>query len=171
MIIDPQNDFCTPQGSLFVDGAVEDMQRLATFIKNKSEELAEIVISLDWHQPFAIFHPSFWTDENGNNPTPYTQITSSDVKTKKWTPKISPVTVETYLQELEESGEYLHLIWPEHCIAGTQGAAVCSTIETAVREWANTGKTYKTILKGTNKFAEFFGVFKAQVSIPGMPVS
>jgi len=30
LIIDPQNDFSNPQGSLFVPGADDDMKRLAT---------------------------------------------------------------------------------------------------------------------------------------------
>mgnify|MGYP000591819852 FL=1 len=29
VIVDPQNDFCDPKGSLFVDGAVDDVRRLA----------------------------------------------------------------------------------------------------------------------------------------------
>lgn len=32
LIIDPQNDFCSPDGSLYVHGAEQDMQRLADFI-------------------------------------------------------------------------------------------------------------------------------------------
>lgn len=32
LIIDAQYDFCNPNGSLFVPGAVEDNKRLANFI-------------------------------------------------------------------------------------------------------------------------------------------
>jgi len=38
VIIDPQKDFCDPNGSLFVPGAAEDMKRLASLVgrlKNK----------------------------------------------------------------------------------------------------------------------------------------
>ena len=33
LIIDPQVDFCSPQGRLFVPGAAEDMQRLAAMVR------------------------------------------------------------------------------------------------------------------------------------------
>ena len=32
LIIDPQNDFCDPNGALFVPGADEDMKRLASMV-------------------------------------------------------------------------------------------------------------------------------------------
>lgn len=169
LIIDPQCDFTQPTGSLFVNGAVEDMQRIAAFINKKSEELDEIVVSLDWHQPFSIFHPSFWKDSKDNSPAAFTLITLKDVKEGKWLPKVAPVTVESYLQELESSGQFAHVVWPEHCIAGTQGAAIDPVIADAIKNWSRTGKEFHTILKGTSIFAENFGVFKAQVTIPGIP--
>ena len=39
LIIDAQNDFCDPSGSLFVEGAVEDNQRLSKWINDNKKEL------------------------------------------------------------------------------------------------------------------------------------
>ena len=49
LIIDPQNDFCDPKGSLFVPGADGDMTRLATMIDRISPKLADIHVTLDSH--------------------------------------------------------------------------------------------------------------------------
>ncbi|MCK9575510.1 MAG: nicotinamidase [Candidatus Pacearchaeota archaeon] len=169
IVIDPQKDFCSPTGSLFVNGAPEDITRISNFIKKNTETIDNIIVSLDWHQPFSIFHPSFWTDENGNQPAVFTAITLADVKAGKYVPAIAPVTVETYLEELEQSGEYLHLIWPEHCIAGSDGASIVPELQEAINEWSRTGKEYTTVLKGKHILTEFFGIFKAQVALPGVP--
>ena len=40
LIIDPQNDFCNPNGTLFVSGAEEDCERLAEFIDNNSSKIS-----------------------------------------------------------------------------------------------------------------------------------
>lgn len=41
-IIDPQNDFCAPEGALFVPGASADMERLAQMIRIHKEKLDHI---------------------------------------------------------------------------------------------------------------------------------
>ena len=37
VIVDPQNDFCRERGSLYVDGAKTDMERLSAHIEKNGE--------------------------------------------------------------------------------------------------------------------------------------
>ena len=39
LVIDPQNDFCHPDGSLFVPGADDDVERLAAFVESLKRAL------------------------------------------------------------------------------------------------------------------------------------
>ena len=83
LIIDPQVDFCHPQGSLCVQGADQDMQNLTTFIQTHLDSISQIHVTLDSHQRLDIAHPLFWTNKQGNSPAPFTQITADDVKQGK----------------------------------------------------------------------------------------
>jgi len=44
-IIDPQVDFCSPDGALYVPGADKDMERLADFISKQSPMIDYYLIS------------------------------------------------------------------------------------------------------------------------------
>ncbi len=171
MIIDPQNDFCSPRGSLFVPGADEDNERLAHWILEKKAEIDQIIVTLDSHYIIDISHPKFWVDENGENPEPFTIIKSADILSGKYKPAYSTfnegVTL-TYLEKLEEQGEFEHCIWPEHCITGTWGSAVDTMIAGCLREWSVSGpdaRFVRYITKGSHPMTEHFGAFRAQVAI------
>ncbi len=60
LIIDPQNDFCSPEGALFVPGAVEDCERLVSFIGREKSSIDSIHVTLDSHPNYHIAHPIFW---------------------------------------------------------------------------------------------------------------
>lgn len=170
LIIDPQNDFCNPdkktgknKGSLYVPGADKDMKRLAKWIKNNSNKISYIAITMDWHQPMDIAHPFFWKDEQGEHPQPFTQITYEDANSGKYIPVFEKEKSIKYLKELEEQGEYPHLIWPPHCIAGSFGAVIYKPLMKEIEKWAAKGNLYDTILKGTYPYSEHFGAFRAQI--------
>ena len=57
LVIDPQVDFCDPNGSLFVKGADADMKRLATMVRENINLIERINITLDSHQYVHIAHP------------------------------------------------------------------------------------------------------------------
>jgi len=176
LIIDPQNSFCNPgdsngkgKGTLFVEGADKDMQRLANWILKHKNEIDFIAITIDSHQPNDIAHPSFWQDKDGNFPSPFTQITSQDVESGKWTPRFDPKRCLEYLKALENQGEYPHLIWPPHCLIGSEGSAIYQPLMDAIVEWTVKGKFYTTVTKGTYPFSEHFGAFQAQIPDPNRP--
>lgn len=163
LIIDPQNDFCHIDGALFVPEAPADMKRLAHFISVNSRAIDKVVLTLDSHQIYDISHPCFWHDSNGNSPSPFTAISLDDLKSRKWESKYDSGKVLKYIQKLEETDEYTHTIWPEHCIVGTWGASLVKDIENAIRKWAQSGKMFLPVFKGLNPYTEHFGALRANV--------
>jgi nicotinamidase-related amidase len=161
LIIDAQNDFCRPSGSLYVPGADGDMIRLSHFIASRGSELDHIVLTQDWHQVIDISHPHFWVNSSGNHPEAFTQISPSDVESGKWKSIIEPERSLRYLRSLNENGEYPHVIWPEHCIAGSEGAAIVSEVMSEVIKWSRGGKFFTIIQKGQNPYTEHFGALRA----------
>jgi len=169
LIIDPQNDFCSSKGSLFVPGSEEDNQRLSQFILNNINEIDKIFITLDSHQPMDIAHPSWFQDKDGNNVPPFTVVTSSQVESGEWTSMFWPKETLSYLKELETQGEFVHFIWPEHCITGTWGHEIDETLMNAIISWQREGNFVKFITKGTDPRTEHFGAFQAQVPMDDNP--
>lgn len=169
LIIDAQVDFCSPEGALFVPGAVEDMQRLTALIRNASVRIDHIIATLDTHQVLDIAHPGFWEDAEGVSPAPFTRIRWREVEAGKWRPRYEEDYARSYVHQLEEQGEFDHFIWPEHCLAGTRGAALADILSEALREWSHgRGRNYETVIKGEHPLSEHFGVFRAQIPVPGV---
>ncbi len=176
LIIDPQNDFCNPgdangtgKGSLYVDGAENDMERLALWLKKHRQAVDYVGITLDSHQPNDISHPNFWMDKNGDFPAPFSVITAVNVENGEWTPRFDPKKSLDYLKTLENQGEYPHVIWPVHCVIGSTGAAIYQPLMDSIIEWTVNGKFYQTVAKGTFPFTEHFGAFRAQVPDSNRP--
>ncbi len=176
LIIDPQNSFCNSgdangnnKGSLYVEGADKDMQRLSDWIVTNQKAINFIGITLDSHQPNDIAHPSFWQDKDGNYPAPFSVISTADVESGKWTARFDPVRCLAYLKALEAQGEFPHVIWPEHCLIGSEGSAIYQPLMTAITEWTRLGKFYQVVAKGTYPFSEHFGAFQAQIPDPNRP--
>lgn len=170
LIIDPQYDFCNPDGALFVAGAEQDMQNLHDFIIKNSSQLDHICVTIDSHPVNDISHPSFWKDQAGNFPTPFTQINLADVKSGKWTARFEAQKATEYLEKLEAQGEFPHFIWTEHCLVGSKGGAIDDTLMPALKNWAREkGKNYQTVAKGMYPLSEHFGIFMAQIPSDSIP--
>lgn len=180
LIIDPQNDFCKAPakydtgdgtvfvrgGSLYVPGAEKDMERLAEFILNNMLELNDIYITFDDHKRIDIAHQMWWSDGKGDQPDPFTVITYKDIKDGKWFARIPDMQswTEFYLRTLEMQGNYPHVIWPYHCIAGTEGAAMVPILDDAISEWSLHRCSYPEIIrKGQNMLTEHYSAVKAEV--------
>lgn len=169
LVIDGQNDFCTVNGSLFVAGATDDMNRVSGFILKNKKAIDYIALTQDNHQVIDISHPSFWQDKNGNFPNPFTIITTKDVNEGIWSPRFAPLEAIKYIEQLETQAEFPHCIWPEHCIIGSEGAAFIPVLMDAVKEWARQGRFYQVVAKGTNPLTEHFGAFRANIPIQNRP--
>lgn len=169
LVIDPQVDFCDPQGTLFVPGAVEDMQRLAQMVNRLQRKISDIHCTLDCHQPMDVAHPAWWKDSNGKHPDPFTIISASDVRDGVWVPSIPQLRQRMidYTSSLEQGGRYPLCIWPEHCLIGTPGNNIVDEVQRSFYDWGKgRGATVNFVSKGSNPFTEHYGALRAEVPDP-----
>lgn len=170
LIIDPQNDFCDKYGSLFVQGADEDMKvRLPEMIRRLGSKLDDIHVTLDCHHLVDVAHPAMWKDAKGNHPSPFTIITSADVETGKWSPVMPSLTRRflAYTKALEQSGKYPLCIWPPHCLIGSTGNSVVPELFSVLREWEEKNfAMVDFVSKGSNIYTEHYSAVKAEVPDP-----
>ncbi|GAB4001395.1 hypothetical protein GCM10028807_57600 [Spirosoma daeguense] len=170
LIIDAQFDFCHPDGALYVPGADQDIERIATLIREHSFNIDHIVATLDTHHVLDIAHPLFWQNKQGQHPAPFTRITSEDVESGEWIPRFLAEEAKKYIADLESDGQFDHFIWPEHCLIGSRGAALHDTLFSAIKDWSQQrNKDYIAIQKGLYPLSEHFGIFRAQVPNPDVP--
>ncbi|HOS17553.1 MAG TPA: isochorismatase family protein [Bacteroidales bacterium] len=169
--IDPQNDFCTREGTggeigkLYVEGANQDMVRLAQFIHKNSRRINQIHCTLDSHQWIHIAHPAFWINSGGQTPLPFTQITDTDITEGIWmarNPRHQKIAKE-YVDELKKNGKYNLTIWPPHCLVGTWGHSLTREIQKALYEWEAEFNRVNFVLKGNNMFTEHYSAIIADV--------
>lgn len=170
IIIDPQNDFCDPQGELFVPGAEADMRRLSIFIANNLKAISGIQVTLDSHYYVHIAHPIFWENNKGESPPLFTLIKKEDIKGSPplWRPRNPEFKQKAihYLNELEKEGHYTLCIWPPHCIIGTWGHNVYPALLEALKDYQTEFGDLVYVLKGSNKFTEQYSALRAEVIDP-----
>jgi len=185
LIIDPQNDFCDlpdisclptadqaeqgPSPALPVNGAHADMQRIATLIDRCSERIDEIFVTLDSHQHLDIAHPTFWEQEGGSAVNPFTPILAGDVRAGRYRPRQPEALtrVLAYLDALEATGRYVHMVWPIHCEIGSWGHNVHSAVRAAYNRWEESRQSnVHKVLKGSNPWTEHYSAISAEVPDP-----
>jgi nicotinamidase/pyrazinamidase len=169
LIIDPQRDFCSAMGTLFVPGAIDDMNRLAKFLAANQSVIGEIRVTMDCHQTIHIAHPIFWVNEKGEHPPVFSVITEEDVKAGKWKPFHSELTdwALKYTSALKVNGRYDLRIWPPHCLFGTEGWNVVPELMEQLLEWEkNTVNRIHWIQKGSNFLTEQYSAVLADVPDP-----
>lgn len=186
LAIDVQNTFCIPGYELFVGGrsgmgAVEDNVRLCEFIYRNLSEITEISLTLDTHTATQIFHPVFWINSAGMNPSPMTMITLEDVEKGIW--QVNPAAASSisldgypceyeklqayalhYVQRLHQNGKFPLTIWAYHSMLGGIGHAIVSAVEEACffHNLARGSQTHFE-LKGSNPLTENYSVLQPEV--------
>lgn len=172
LVIDPQNDFCDPHhGSLYVPGAESDMDRVATLVERLGDALTDVHITLDSHRKVDISHPIWWLDRKGRHPDPFTVITAQQMRDGEFTttrPEAAARSL-TYLQNLESTGRYPHVIWPTHCLIGDAGHNVWPNLAGAVHGWEERFAMADFVTKGSNPWTEHFSAVQAEVPDPDDP--
>lgn len=166
LIIDPQIDFCDPQGALYVPGAEDDMRRLTGFVRRNATRLDDIHVTLDSHHLIHIAHPIFWKDSNGAHPAPFTSISLSDVENGRRSasrPGMNTRALE-YVRALERHGRYALTIWNPHCLIGSKGHAVYPELFDALTEWERARFAFVDyVTKGSNVWTEHYSAVQADV--------
>lgn len=191
LIIDPQNDFCDipdadlpttvdAQGvstikvrpALPVPGADADMKRLASFIDRVGDKLYDVHVTLDSHNPLDIAHPSWWRNEAGDAPAPFTLISAADVRNGIWKARnpLAQAHSLKYVEALEANARYLLIIWPEHCLIGSWGHNVHNAVSEALGSWARRKlEVVDFVTKGSNPLTEHYSAVQAEVPDPNDP--
>lgn len=165
--IDIQNDFME-NGELGVPNSHKDVENILKFIYRNMEKITDIAVSLDTHHVQQIFHPSWWVDEMGNHPEPFTVITAKDVEEGKWRAVTDEEKSFDYVRNLEKLGKKQLIIWPYHCIEGTFGCALEGQFANMVYYHSFVRKTnVKTIVKGQHPTTEMYGIFKPEYDPDG----
>lgn len=172
MIIDPQNDFCHKNGALFIPGATEDMERLASFIERVGSKLYDIHVTLDTHHLMDIAHPSMWKDSTGTSPDPFTIISTKDVENGVWSarnPDFQQRQLD-YVKQLDQNGRYPLCIWPPHCLIGSWGYCVVQPLFNTLLDWEQRNFAFVDyVTKGSNLWSEHYSAVIADVPDPEDP--
>ena len=175
LIIDPQNDFCDPKGSLHVPGADTDMVRLSQMILGGKEKLDHLRVTLDSHHLIHIAHPIWWIDKEGKHPNPYTQIQLSDVTAngtqplwRATNPHLHKQSIE-YIEQLAKNARYPLFIWPPHCLIGSWGHSIYPQLFNSLKEWEDQFRIVDMVVKGSNITTEHYSAVKADVEDPEDP--
>lgn len=168
LIIDPQNDFCDRNGSLFVAGADQDSERLAAMLQKLSTKIYDIHVTLDTHHWYDIAHPGYWRNSQGETPEPFTLISVEDVAQGVWVPadprKEAREYALNYVRELRDNNRYQLCIWPPHCLIGTPGHNVVSVVGKALAEWEKQNTAMVDyVTKGSNYMTEHYSAVQADV--------
>lgn len=149
LLIDMQITFCIPGFELFVGGrsgrgAVDDTIRICKFIYQNLNVITQIILTMDTHQAFQIFHDIALIDNEGNHPQPFSLISEEDIAKGKWRLSDSfknqlglnnedaKEYLRHYVRELAKEGKYQFTIWPYHAMLGGIGHAIVPAIEEAV---------------------------------------
>jgi nicotinamidase/pyrazinamidase len=183
VIVDGQNDFMDgPGAALGVPGANADMDRVANFIRTDGRRLSDIHATLDSHHPVDNGHATMWRDANGQPPPPFTAISAQDIRDRIWTPRnenlrprdLGGRTIREYFldyaDELERSGKYQIMVWPQHCLIGTPGHNVQANLAAALQEWEEDRfANVDYVTKGSNCWTEHYGALQAEVPMASDP--
>lgn len=183
MLIDDQEDFVNPNGTLFVKGADQNVRRVAKMVERLRDRIDDVHVTMDSHRLVDISHPLWWVDESGNPPPPFTGVVLSPerelqfldygtgVKTRARTKSLGAQqrTIE-YIEALTKGGRYPHTIWPNHCLIGDGGHNLSPVLSAAIHEWER--KRYAlcdVVTKGSNPWTEHFSAVMAEVPDPKDP--
>lgn len=171
LTIDPQNDFCNPDGSLFVPGAVDDMLRLSKMLLRTKAKLDDIHVTLDSHHFVDIAHPIFWVDSNSKHPDPFTIISKDDIDNGIWRTTYPPFQARAfeYINELHSNQRYPLCIWPPHCLIGSWGHGVVPELFNSILEWEKEFAVVDYVTKGSNFWTEHYSAVQADVPDPEDP--
>jgi nicotinamidase/pyrazinamidase len=174
VLVDEQNDFMDqPGAALPVPGAIKDVERVIEFIYRNAGKITTIAASLDTHTKRMIFHPEWWINmETRKHPDPFTVITLADIRAGKWQALVDPVWSVRYVDLLEKNAKKNLMIWPYHCIAGTDGQKLVPALAEAIA-WHSAARKTKPVFitKGTDPRVEHYGIFGAEVPDPKDPAS
>ena len=157
LIVDPQNDFVDPRGSLFVQDSPKAIEYICKFIDTKNP--TEIIVSQDSHQYYNIGFPKFW---NIPGLKAFDKIRVEDIVSQKVKPVyIKPDNYRDFYRQFEDFSINDELtIWPYHCIEGSWGWCFPEALVESLGKWSlKNKKTYQIYRKGFIPELEAYSIF------------
>jgi nicotinamidase-related amidase len=164
LLVDPQVDFIHIDGALSVPGAVVDTRRTIEWLFANLESVTDIAVSLDSHIPLMIFFPTWWADNKGRHPEPFTPISAQQVRSGEWVPQYEQEWSRKYVDALEIESKKQLMIWPYHTMIGTPGHTVTPALAEAIAFHAaarNAQPEY--LIKGTIARTEYYSLLEPEV--------
>ena len=190
--IDPQKDFLghkdgrpysqtidgkTITADLPVFGAVEDMDRLTTFVDTNRSKISDWHVTMDSHHELHVGHAGLWRDSNGKKPPKFTIISAADIAAGIWSPVMPELRRDLldYATALESTPKHYKIcVWSDvgHCLIGTWGNQIYDPLRASMQRWAlASGATVDFVLKGSNWRREHYGALQAEVPDSSDPSS
>lgn len=170
LLVDPQVDFVHVDGALSVPGAVDDTRRTIAWLLRHADRISAVAASLDSHIPLQIFFPTWWVDEQGQHPKPYTPITCDEVDGGRWIPLYEPAWSRRYVHQLETEARKQLMIWPFHTMIGTPGHAITPALYEAIMYHAAARQSQPTfVTKGSIPKTEYYSLLEPEVTVPDEP--
>jgi nicotinamidase-related amidase len=171
VLVDAQVDFIHADGSLCVPGAVEDTRRVIEWMFKNQAQLTSVAVSLDSHVPIQIFSPTWWVDDEGNHPDPFTPILSADVRSGKWKPLYEQGWSIEYVEKLETLHKKELMIWPYHTLIGTPGHTITPALYEAIAYHTAARQSPPVFLsKGSIPKTEHYSIMEPEVKVPSEPL-
>ncbi|HYO87976.1 MAG TPA: cysteine hydrolase family protein [Candidatus Limnocylindrales bacterium] len=171
LLVDAQVDFIHTDGALSVPGAVDDTRRTIEWLCRNAGEVTTIAASLDSHVPIQIFFPTWWVDDAGQHPEPYTTITSHEVDRRRWRPLYEPEWSQEYVERLEHDSRKELMIWPYHVLIGTVGHSFSPALYEAVAFHTAARQSQPIFLaKGSIPKTEHYSILEPEVKVPEAPL-
>ena len=132
LIINPQNDFCNKNGSLYIEHSEQDIENICSLIQTKHQLFDKICVVLDTHLMHDIASPYPWVDNNGNHPKPYTILDKNGIDKStgvEYHNYSNYIDYREYLIEHYKNNRTPLIIWPHHCIIGTWGHNIVDKLQ------------------------------------------
>lgn len=152
IIVDPQNDFCDPEGSLYVPDAEKDCDRIAKIIQDF--DFGNIFVTMDMHHEYSMYHNIFWNEYNEQ----YITVNKDNYLTK-YTPRnihdIDRIKNMFICQRNKQID-----VWPVHCVIGEWGSSIHPVIANALSDYTvkNTNRI-RYVFKGLDPYEEEYSAF------------
>ncbi len=164
-ICDPQCDYLA-DGSIPIPNARTDSARLGDMINAHHADIHEIFVSLNSRHKTHISNPISWVNLDGSTPQPFITILKSDVEKGIYRARM-PTLQESFLEyvtSLELAEREPLILWPDHCLVGTEGHAVIPQVNEALQDWAGRNMyTVEYILKASSCATEMYSAISAEV--------